>query len=425
MAALQNTGRDAAKRGSANKAQFHAVAAGFLGWTLDAFDFFVVVFLFDSLAAQFHVTKAAIVATLAWTLLMRPVGALIFGLLTDRFGRRIPLIANVIFFSVIELLCGFAPNYGVFLLLRILYGIGMGGEWGVGTSLVMEATSSRWRGMLSGILQNGYAIGYILAALAYRFAFPAWGWRPMFWLGGIPAFLALYISAKVPESEAWRRHRKSSTGEVLKAVGQQWKLCAYLLLLMTFMMFLSHGTQDLYPDFLQSQHHVGVAVVSYIVILGNIGALLGGIIFGEFSNSKGRRLSLIAALLLSLAVIPLWAFGTSLTALAVGAFLMQVGVQGAWGIIPAHLSELSADSTRGLVPGLAYQMGIVLAARTPVVEYGLRDRVGYGWALAGFEIFTIVVLGIIVAFGPERRGRSFIEPAPVEPAPMESTPVSA
>ena len=425
MAALQNTGRDAAKRGSANKAQFHAVAAGFLGWTLDAFDFFVVVFLFDSLAAQFHVTKAAIVATLAWTLLMRPVGALIFGLLTDRYGRRIPLIANVIFFSVIELLCGFAPNYGVFLLLRILYGIGMGGEWGVGTSLVMEATSSRWRGMLSGILQNGYAIGYILAALAYRFAFPAWGWRPMFWLGGIPAFLALYISAKVPESEAWRRHRKSSTGEVLKAVGQQWKLCAYLLLLMTFMMFLSHGTQDLYPDFLQSQHHVGVAVVSYIVILGNIGALLGGIIFGEFSNSKGRRLSLIAALLLSLAVIPLWAFGTSLTALALGAFLMQVGVQGAWGIIPAHLSELSADSTRGLVPGLAYQMGIVLAARTPVVEYGLRNRVGYSWALAGFEIFTIVVLGIIVAFGPERRGRSFIEPAPVEPAPMESTPVSA
>jgi SHS family lactate transporter-like MFS transporter len=425
MAALQNNGRDAAQRGSANKAQFHAVAAGFLGWTLDAFDFFVVVFLFDSLAAQFHVTKAAIVATLSWTLLMRPVGALIFGLLTDRYGRRIPLIANVIFFSVIELLCGFAPNYGVFLLLRILYGIGMGGEWGVGTSLVMEATSSRWRGMLSGILQNGYAIGYILAALAYRFAFPAWGWRPMFWLGGIPAFLALYISAKVPESEAWRRHRKSSTGALLRAVGDQWKLCAYLLLLMTFMMFLSHGTQDLYPDFLQSQHHVGGAVVSYIVILGNVGALLGGIVFGEFSNAKGRRLSLIAALLLSLAVIPLWAFGSSLRALALGAFLMQVGVQGAWGIIPAHLSELSADATRGLVPGLAYQMGIVLAARTPVVEYGLRDRVGYGWALAGFEIFTIVILGIIVAFGPERRGRSFIDPAPVEPAPMESTPVSA
>jgi SHS family lactate transporter-like MFS transporter len=402
MPAAQSAGRSG---------QFHSVAAGFLGWTLDAFDFFVVVFLFDSLAAQFHVSKAAIVATLSWTLLMRPVGAFIFGLLTDRYGRRIPLIANIVFFSVIELLCGFAPNYAVFLFLRILYGIGMGGEWGVGTSLVMEATSSRWRGMLSGILQNGYAVGYLLAALAYRFAFPAWGWRPMFWLGGVPALLAFYISAKVPESEAWRHHRAPSTSAVLRAVGQQWKLCLYLLLLMTFMMFLSHGTQDLYPDFLQSQHHTGVAIVSYIVILGNIGAMLGGIIFGHLSNTVGRRLSLIGALLLSLAVIPLWAFGGSLRALAAGAFLMQVGVQGAWGIIPAHLSELSADATRGLVPGLAYQMGIVLAARTPVAEYGLSKRLGYSWALAGFEIFTIVVLAIAVALGPERRGRSFMEPA--------------
>jgi SHS family lactate transporter-like MFS transporter len=188
---------------------------------------------------------------------------------------------------------------------------------------------------------------------------------------------------------------------------------------MTFMMFLSHGTQDLYPDFLQSQHHAGVAIVSYIVILGNIGAMLGGIIFGQLSNTAGRRLSLIAALVLALAVIPLWAFGSSLKMLALGAFLMQVGVQGAWGIIPAHLSELSADSTRGLVPGLAYQLGIVLAARTPVAEHNLSNRVGYGWALAGFEIFTIIILGISVAFGPERRGRSFVEPARVE------TPVSA
>jgi SHS family lactate transporter-like MFS transporter len=162
-----------------------------------------------------------------------------------------------------------------------------------------------------------------------------------------------------------------------------------------------------------------VAIVSYIVILGNIGAMLGGIIFGQLSNTAGRRFSLIAALLLSLAVIPLWAFGSSLKMLALGAFLMQVGVQGAWGIIPAHLSELSADSTRGLVPGLAYQLGIVLAARTPVAEHNLSNRVGYGWALAGFEIFTIIILGISVAFGPERRGRSFVEPARVE------TPVSA
>jgi MFS transporter, SHS family, lactate transporter len=402
---------------SASSTAFHAVAASFLGWTLDAFDFFVVVFLFDTLAAQFHVSKLAIVTTVSWTLLMRPVGALIFGLLADRYGRRSLLVANVIFFSIIELLCGFAPSFAIFLTLRILYGIGMGGEWGVGASLAMESISTRWRGVLSGILQNGYAVGYLLAAIAYRFAFPAWGWRPMFWLGGVPALLALYIRARVPESEAWQQHRAPSTSAVLRIVGQQWKLCIYLVFLMTFMMFLSHGTQDLYPDFLRAEHGATVAAISYIVILGNIGALVGGIIFGQLSNVAGRRLSLVLALILSLAVMPLWAFGSSLKMLALGSFLMQVGVQGAWGIIPAHLSELSADATRGLVPGLAYQLGIVLASRTPVAEFNLRDRFGYKWALAGFEIVTIIVLAVTIALGKERRGRSFLEPAaePVSP----------
>jgi SHS family lactate transporter-like MFS transporter len=395
--------------------QAHAVTASFLGWTLDAFDFFVVVFLFDTLAAQFHVSKEAIVATVSWTLIMRPVGAVIFGLLADRYGRRGPLMANVIFFSVVELLCGFAPNYTFFLVLRTLYGIGMGGEWGIGASLAMETVESKWRGVLSGILQNGYAVGYLLAAVAYRFAFPVWGWRAMFWLGGVPALLALYIRWHVPESKAWERHRASSMGAVLKVVGQQWKLCLYLLLLMTFMMFLSHGTQDLYPDFLKTAHGAPGKKVSDIIILGNIGAVLGGIIFGQLSEHIGRRRSLTAALLLGLAVIPLWAFGSSLGVLAVGAFFMQVGVQGAWGIIPAHLSELSADSTRGLVPGMMYQLGIVLSARTPLFQFHLRDRVGYKWALAGFEIVTIVVLAFTVLLGPERRGRSFHGP-PAAPA---------
>jgi SHS family lactate transporter-like MFS transporter len=390
--------------------QAHAVAASFLGWTLDAFDFFVVVFLFDTLAAHFHVPKEAIVGTLFWTLLMRPIGAVIFGLLADRYGRRGPLMANVIFFSVVELLCGFAPNFTFFLVLRTIYGIGMGGEWGIGASLAMETIESRWRGVLSGILQNGYAVGYLLAALTYRFAFPVWGWRAMFWLGGVPALLALYIRWNVPESKAWARHRAPSFLALVEVVGRQWKLCLYLLLLMTFMMFLSHGTQDMYPDFLKSAHSASGRTASDITILGNIGAMVGGIIFGQFSERAGRRKSLVASLALALAVIPLWAFGSSLGVLAVGAFLMQVGVQGAWGIIPAHLSELSADSTRGLVPGLAYQMGIVLAAKTPVLEFRLQKHVGYNWALAGFEIVTIVVLAITILLGPERRGRSFHGP---------------
>ncbi len=387
--------------------RFHAVLASFLGWTLDAFDFFVVVFLFDALAAQFKVPKQAIIATLTWTLLMRPVGAFIFGLLADRYGRRWPLIANVIFFSVVELACGLAPNYTTFLVLRTLYGIGMGGEWGIGASLAMEMAPEKKRGILSGILQNGYAIGYLLAAVAYWVAYPLWGWRGMFFLGGVPALLALYVRAKVPESEAWKEHRAPSFSAVLKVLGQYWKTFAYLILLMTFMMFLSHGTQDLYADFLKTVHGFTGGTVSFAVILGNIGAMVGGIVFGHLSEKWGRRRSLAAALMLAVAIIPLWAFSSGIGMLALGAFLMQVGVQGAWGIIPAHLSELSPDSARGLIPGLAYQLGIVLAARTPVIEFQLKEHFGYQWALAGFEIATISGLILIVLLGPERRGRSF------------------
>src|SRR5262252_9501610 len=238
-------------QGSARKTgAHHALLAGFLGWTLDAFDFFVIVFLYDTLAHEFNVTKKAIVFTTTATLAMRPVGALLFGLLADRYGRRIPLMANVIYFSIIELACGFSPNFTVFLILRALFGIGMGGEWGVGASLAMEAAPTRWRGVLSGILQSGYSIGYLLAALAARFILPTWGWRPMFWLGALPALLALYIRTKVPESEAWKQHRVRTTGQVLRIAAQHWRRFVYLAALMTFMMFLSHGTQDLYPDFL-------------------------------------------------------------------------------------------------------------------------------------------------------------------------------
>ncbi len=234
----------------------HAIAASFLGWTLDAFDFFVVVFLFGTLSQVFHVSKAMLVFSTTMTLATRPIGALIFGVLADRYGRRIPLMANVIYFSAIELLCGFSPNFTFFLVMRTLFGIGMGGEWGVGASLAMESAPKKWRGILSGILQSGYSVGYLLAAIAARFVLPVWGWRPMFWLGGAPALLALYIRARVPESEAWKKHRASSVSAVLKTAANEWKLFAYLIFLMTFMMFLSHGTQDLYPDFLGTVHHI-------------------------------------------------------------------------------------------------------------------------------------------------------------------------
>ena len=389
----------------------HAVLAGFLGWTLDAFDFFVVVFLIDTLAHQFGVPKKDIVRTLTATLAMRPAGAILFGLLADRYGRRIPLMANVIYFSVIEVLCGFSPNYTFFLVMRALFGIGMGGEWGVGASLAMEAAPIRWRGILSGILQSGYSIGYLLAAVAARFMLPAWGWRAMFWAGAVPALLALYIRTKVPESEAWKQNRAASTGQVLRIVGREWKRFAYLVVLMTFMMFLSHGTQDLYPDFLQEVHRVSAAARANIAIIYNVAAVLGAIAFGHLSQVAGRRKGMVAALGLSLVMIPMWAFGGSLPVLMLGACLMQAGVQGAWGVIPVHLNELSADAARGLMPGLAYQLGILLASPTNSIQYALRDRVGYQWAIAGFEIVTIVTLAILLWLGTEAHGRSFVREA--------------
>jgi MFS transporter, SHS family, lactate transporter len=398
----------------------HAVLAGFLGWTLDAFDFFVVVFLFDVLAKQFGVSKKEIVLTVAATLAMRPVGAILFGLLSDRYGRRIPLMANVIYFSVIELLCGFSPNYTFFFVMRALFGIGMGGEWGVGASLAMEAAPVRWRGILSGILQSGYSIGYLLAAMAARFLLPTLGWRWMFWLGALPALLALYIRTKVPESEAWKQNRAASTFEVLRQVGSQWRKFAYLVVLMMFMMFLSHGTQDLYPDFLHEVHHVTAALRANIVMLYNVGAVAGAIAFGQLSQMAGRRKGMIAALCLCLAVIPLWAFGGSILVVVVGSILMQAGVQGAWGVIPVHLNEMSADAARGLMPGLAYQLGILLASPTNSFQYALRDRVGYQWALAGFEIFTIVALALLLWGGSEAHGKSFVktsEDRDLSPAP--------
>ena len=391
-----------------NSGARHAVLAGFLGWTLDAFDFFVVVFLYDTLAHQFGVSKKSIVLTVTATLAMRPLGALLFGLLSDRYGRRVPLMLNVLYFSIVEVLCGFSPNYTFFLVMRALFGIGMGGEWGVGASLVMEAAPVRLRGILSGILQAGYSIGYLLAAMAARFLLPVFGWRAMFWAGAVPALLALYIRTKVPESEAWRQHHAASTGEVLRVVARKWKRFAYLVALMTFMMFLSHGTQDLYPDFLQEVHKFSAAMRANVAIIYNCGAVVGAVIFGQFSQVAGRRKGMLTALGLVLLVIPMWAFGQSVPLIILSAFLMQAAVQGAWGVIPVHLNELSADAARGLMPGLAYQLGILLASPTNSIEYALRDLVGYQWAIAGFELVTITVATILLWRGKENHSRSFV-----------------
>lgn len=386
---------------------WHAVVACFLGWTLDAFDFFVVVFVVDHLAGDFGVSKTAIVWTLTATLAMRPVGAFVFGLFADRYGRRLALMSNVLFYSLVEVLCGFSPNFTVFLILRALYGIGMGGEWGVGASLAMETAPRRWRGALSGVLQSGYPVGYLLAAVAARFLLPVAGWRWMFWAGVFPAALALYIRAKVPESAAWLEQREADLKAILKMALRHWRVFLYILCMTTLLLCLAHGTQDLYPDFLIHQHGLSPQTASDIAIFYNLGAILGGILFGHFSERWGRRRSMVVAVMLSLVIIPFWAFGESVPVLMLGAFVMQVGVQGAWGVIPAHLNELSPDTVRGLLPGFAYQLGIVIASPTDRLEYALRDVFGYAWAMAGFQTLVIIASAIIIVLGGERRGKSF------------------
>ncbi|MCU1299335.1 MAG: major facilitator superfamily transporter [Acidobacteriaceae bacterium] len=386
----------------------YAVASGILGWILDAFDFFVVIFLVDNLAANFHVQKKAIVWTITAALAMRPVGALIFGSLADRFGRRKPLMLVVIYFSTITALSGVAPNYTVFLILRALYGIGMGGYWGIGASLAMESAPVQKRGILSGLMQAGYPLGYLLAALAVLIVIPTLGWRAMFFVGTIPALVTVYLTAKSPESEAWKQHHLPTIWSLFGVLFKHGKIFIYLVLLMSMMSCLSHGTQDLYPDFLRTEHNFSRQIVSYLAMFYNVGAILGALFFGNISERLGRRRSVIVALSLSFLSIPLWAFGASLVPLVCGSFIMQAGVQGAFGVVPAHLNELSPDAVRGLFPGLVYQLGVLIGSPAVAIEYALRDRFGYQWALTTFEAVVILSLVLIFALGPEKHGKEFV-----------------
>jgi SHS family lactate transporter-like MFS transporter len=384
-----------------------AVSSGILGWILDAFDFFVLVFLVDVLANNFHVGKGDIIWTITITLAMRPVGALVLGSLADRYGRRRPLVACVLYFSIITALTPFAPNYAVFVALRGLYGIGMGGYWGIGASLVMESSPKRWRGLFSGIMQAGYSGGYLLAAIALRVIEPRFGWRWMFLCGLLLAALIAVLTLLAPESASWQKHRLASFAEVIKVLWHHKKDFVYLVLMMTVITCLSHGTQDLYPDFLKTVHKFPNAVVSNLAILYNIGAILGALVIAHYSDRLGRRFAIMLALTICALSIPLWAFGSTIVLLALGSFAMQFGVQGAFGVIPAHLNELSPSSVRSLFPGVVYQLGVLIAAPSVVVEFTLRRHFGYQWALTIFEVCVIVCLFLIFGFGPERKGHDF------------------
>jgi len=383
--------------------------ACFLGWALDAFDFFILIFCVSALAAQFQAKVSTISEAIFLTLAMRPVGAFLFGLMADRFGRRPALMVDIIAYSVFELASAFAPSLKVFLIMRAFFGIAMGGEWGVGAALAFETLPAEGRGFFSGLLQEGYVVGYLMAALTYGTLFPILGWRGMFVIGALPAFLVIYIRTKVDESPAWLQGRVSRKAEshLAKDILSHAGIFLFLAVLMFAFNSFSHGTQDLYPTFLQKNLQFTPKTVSSIAIVYNIGALLGGILFGTLSERIGRRRAIVIAALLAIPVIPLWAYSHTVPMLALGGFLMQFMVQGAWGVIPAHLNELSPSSVRGTLPGFAYQLGNFLSSGNSFLQAKLAEA-RYGGRYPPVFAWTVILVATLVALitlsGQERRG---------------------
>ncbi len=392
--------------------QFHAFFASLAGWALDAFDFFLLVFAVRAIARDFHTDVHAVSQCIFWTLAMRPAGALLFGWLAERYGRRPVLMINVISYSVCELASAAAPNLTTLLVTRALFGLAMGGEWGVGAALSLETLPAKNRGFFSGLLQEGYVIGYLLASLVFTFLFDRIGWRGMFVIGASPALLVLYVRRSVEESPAWLagerrggRAQATSVRATLGVLAKHWPRLLFLVVLMACMNALSHGSQDLYPTFLQVQRGFSASQTGTVAIVYNVGALCGGMFFGAISQRIGRRRGIAVAAILALPVIPLWAYSSTVAMFAVGGFVMQFMIQGAWGVVPAHLNELSPPSVRAILPGFAYQLGNLAMSRLAPVQAGIAEARGndyarvLSWTVGG----VAVVLAIVALAGREAR----------------------
>jgi len=389
-------------------AQRGAFVASLGGWALDAFDFFLFVFAVRSISLEFHTSVQAVAEGIFWTLAMRPVGALFFGWLAERYGRRPILMINVVSYSLIELASAFAPNITTLLVLRAVFGIAMGGEWGIGAALALETLPPANRGFFSGLLQEGYVIGYLLASIVFKFLFDRIGWRGMFIVGASPALLVLYIRHGVAESPKWLAgaNEKRDFGRDIRAVATiNWPILLFLILLMTCFNAFSHGSQDLYPTFLQVQRHFDASAAGTIAIIYNVGALCGGVVFGTLSERIGRRRAIALAALLSIPVIPLWTYSTTLFSFAIGGFVMQFMIQGAWGVVPAHLNELSPPSVRAILPGFAYQVGNLIMSKLAPLQARIAESHGddYARVLSVTIGIVAVALAVVTLAGREAK----------------------
>ncbi|MCQ8241204.1 MFS transporter [Rhizosaccharibacter radicis] len=384
----------------------HVVAACYLGWMLDAFDYFIMAFVLDDVARSLGVPISATAFAITLTLASRVVGALVFGRLADRFGRRPTMMVNVVCYAVLELLSGFATDFTMFLVLRALFGIAMGGEWGVASSLAMESIPARWRGLVSGLLQTGYPTGYLLASLLFLLE-PTIGWRGMFMLGALPALLVLYIRRAVPESPDWQQRGEQAHHQPLLAVlRRHWRVTVHAALMMACFNYLSHGSQDLYPKlFLAHVHHLGTGTISALMVVFNLGAIAGGLLFGPLSQRIGRPAAIAVGALLCLPAIPLWAFSHGVVLLGLGGFLIQLAVQGAWGVVPAYLNEVSPGTVRGTFPGAVYQMGNLLAAPNANLQLWIAGQAGgdIRWAMGSVVGCAAVLIALLMLLGRDTR----------------------
>ena len=397
------------------KAQKRTVLAAYLGWTLDAFDFFLLTFVIKDIAKEFGVGVPEVAYALFLTLAMRFIGAFVFGRIGDKWGRKPALMLDIVCYSVIGAAAAFSPNLTIFLVLRALFGVAMGGEWGLGSSLAMESIPPQARGIVSGILQCGYPSGFLLASVAYGLLYGrtfgdfTFGWRPLFLLSVLPALVTLFIRAAVPESPAFERAQKAEQRAGLwETIQANWGLVVYSVVLMMAFNLFSHGTQDLYPTFLQKQLHLAPATVSVIIIVANLGAIAGGLSFGFISEKIGRVNAITVAALIALPALPLWAYSTTPVMLALGAFVMQIAVQGAWGVVPAHLNELSPGAVRATLPAFVYQAGNFLASYNGPFQAKLAEAHGgdYAFALALVAVIVAVALVVVIRFSPEKRGET-------------------
>jgi putative sialic acid transporter len=400
---------------------------GFFAWTADAFDFHALSIQTTKLAKWYHTTNTEITTAITLTLLLRSVGAAVFGLLGDRFGRKWPMVANMIILGVLQIATIYSATFQQFLAVRSLFGLFMGGVYGNAVAMALENCPTEARGLMSGIMQQGYSFGYVLAACANLGVGNATEtWKTVFWVAAGLSIAAGLLRCCFPESKQFIEHKK--TGQQVTAsdfwketksmLAQEWRMVIYCIILMTWFNYYSHTSQDSYTTFMTDQKELAGLGPTRASIWMKTGACVGGTIIGYLSQWIGRRRAIVGAAFISACLIPAWILPTSETSLSVSGFAIQFFVQGAWGVIPIHLNELSPPAYRSSFPGITYQIGNMISspsaqivnaiAESNFVANGSGELVSAYGPTMGIAT-AIIAVGIMVTagLGPERRGRSF------------------